>query len=439
MKRELASITAVTALAQLAAFTKLWFTARLFGVGAELDGYNLGFVLPTLVTGVLSGALQTGLFPVYARLRLDKGAEAVTHFERLVLYGVLLLAASMSLVLVLFAPWIAEILAADAPSAVRKATAFVLPLAGLAICLNGTGDYLAYILALRGRYVIAAAAPIANALLGASMLAAWPEGGLLNLTLGTVLGVAVQAGICLDAAVRLGFQPLGTLRGLRERLGETKEMLRLGGWILPGVAFANVTASLPPVLLAAYGEGAVSAFGYAYRLHQSAIQLLVMAASPAILARFSDMVVRRDVVALSRLLQKAGWLAAIIGTAAVTFVWIAGALFLQSVFGTGRFDVEAASRVAAHWGWLSLGLAPALWGNVLAKSLQADSRPKLMSMLSGVGLFALWVAASMLAPSIGQYAVPAALAISSTIVTFLAWHAVRRLLIKRRNMTGRET
>ena len=428
MKRELAAIAIVTAVAQLAAFGKLWLIARLFGVGAELDGYYLGFVFPTLITGVLSGTLQTGLFPVYARIDAQKGQQFKERFERLIFYSTAGFAVAIALMLVILAPQVTRLLAGDASPAMQEATAFVLPIAAIAIMFNGVGDYMGYLLAFRGHYVIAAAAPIANATLGAALLAAWPEGGLLNLTMGTVMGVAVQVTICLHAAVRLGFRPFGALPERRESLAVLKEMLQLGAWILPGLVFANLTASLPTVLLTSHGEGSVSAVGYAYRLHQSAIHLWGMAGSPIILARFSQMIAQGELASMSRVMHKAAWISFVIGAVAVIFVWLAGSPFLQLIFGQGRFDTEAANRVAAHWGWLSLGLAPAILGNVLAKSLQAGSRPKMMSLLSGLGLLTLWILAFLLSPLIGACSVPAALACSSAVVSILAWRTVRRSL-----------
>ena len=59
MCNQLIAVGVVTGIAQLAAFVKVWVTARLFGVGAQLDGYNLALVAPTLISGVLSGMLQT--------------------------------------------------------------------------------------------------------------------------------------------------------------------------------------------------------------------------------------------------------------------------------------------------------------------------------------------------------------------------------------------
>lgn len=87
MRRQLIAITLLTAVAQAVAFAKLWLTARLFGTSAELDGYFLALAIPTLPSGVISGALQTAFFLVRARLARDQDRATVERFERAVLLG----------------------------------------------------------------------------------------------------------------------------------------------------------------------------------------------------------------------------------------------------------------------------------------------------------------------------------------------------------------
>lgn len=421
MKKQLASITLVSFAAQLAAFGKVWLVARYFGVGADLDGYNLAFVLPSLIAGVVSGAVQTGLFPVYAALRTSEGEEAVGRLERLLLLGIAGLTGSLSLLLLMSTQAVAPLLAQGASTAVIAATSYVLSFAAIAIVLNGVGDYLGFLLALRGSYAIAAAAPIVNALIGAALLAAWPQGGLLNLALGTILGLTVQVIIVLRAAQHSGFRLLGQLPTWHAARTDVREMLRLGGWILPGVVFSNLSVALPMLLIAPFGEGAVSAFSYAFRFHQSAVQLLVMAASPVILAHFSELVAQSEHGALRHLIRRGFGVSLLIGVVSFALVEFLGEALLLAVFGNGRFDAQAAQRVAAHWVWLAAALFPALWGNVLAKYILAIRRPLILSMLSFAGLLTLWVAAQTLDQFFGEYVIAASITISTCIVTLLMW------------------
>lgn len=418
MKRQLTVIALLTAASQLAAFFKLWFTARLFGVGSELDGYNLALVLPSLVSGVLLGFLQTGLFPVRARLNARAPLQETERFERAVLWSSFLLGILATLLIVIGSTWLTPKLGGSAPPSVIAALAFALPMTAPLVALNMLGDCAGYLLAMRGRFAIAAGAPVINGLIGGLLLAIWPEGGLLNLVLGTLLGLLAQVGICLHGLSKCGFAVFGPVAKWQQASRLMYDIARLGAWVLPGVIFSNLIVSLPPIWMTAYGEGAVSAFGYAYRLHSSAVQLLIMASSTVILANFSDLVAQQNIPAIKRLLFKAGLIALFLGLTGTGAVLILGKIVLETLFA-GQFDATAASRVATHWFWLTSGLGFSILGNVYAKLWQAYGRPHLISMLAGCALMTLGASFWMLQNYLQEYALPAALSLSAMIVVLI--------------------
>lgn len=415
MRRQLVVISVLAVASQLAAFIKLWFTARILGIGSEMDGYNLSIVLPTMIAGVAAAVLQTGLFPVRAKLNVACSGVEVLAFERSVLLAMLGLGTCISLLLVIISPWVVEALAASATVEVRSAMAFAFPFAAALVVLNFVGDSCGYLLAMRDRFAIAAAAPVANGILGASLLAAWPEGGLFNLIIGTVLGLALQVCICLWGLKFTGFIFWGRLPAWSNIKALWQEMLLLGGWILPGVVVSNVVVSLPPLWAAKYGEGAISAFGYAYRLHSSALQLLVMACSTLLLARFSDLVAHNNTVAVKRILIKAAFLSALVGVFYALGVWVFGAIGLEWLF-SGRFDDEAAARVSSHWLLLSIGLPFVMLGNVFAKFFQAQRMPLMMTVLAVASLLVLCVSYWLFNSRFGELSI----ALSITLGAFFS-------------------
>lgn len=412
MIKQLAIVSLLSGLAQLAAFGKLWFITHIFGVSAEVDGYYLALVLPTLISGVTAGAIQTGLFPVRARLHAKGDPSALAAFERMVLAGVGLTGCALMAALLLIAPWLPRLIATSESSTVHTSLLFTLPFAAVLIPLNMVGDCTGYLLAMRDRFWIAAGAPLANGVLGALMLAAWPEGGLLNLAGSTTIGLALQVSICLWGLKTTGFSFTGKLSSWQQTRKQWREMLSLGGWILPGVVFSNLVAALPPLWMAQYGPGFVSAFGYAYRLYNFSLHLLVMAGSTIILARFSELVAREDTAAVNRILRKSAFASAAAGVIGILAVWGFGTFILGKVFG-GRFDAVAAERVAAQWFWLTLGLPFAISGNVFAKLLQAQKRPHLLSIMAGIGLASCIFVHSLTTDLLQSCSVSAAISFSS--------------------------
>jgi peptidoglycan biosynthesis protein MviN/MurJ (putative lipid II flippase) len=412
MRRQIAIVSFFTIASQVAAFLKVWFTARIFGISPEMDGYNLSIILPTLISGVIAGVLQTGLFPIRAKLHLSTDENNVAQFERSILAGMAAIGIALTIALIVFSSTLTKMTAGTATEAVQTALSFALPFSATLITLNLIGDSCGYLLAMRNRFAIAAAAPIANGILGASLLFAWPEGGLLNLVGGTVLGLALQVSICLWGLRGTGFSLMGTLPQWSEIKKQWTEMLTLGGWILPGVIVSNLVVSLPPLWAAKYGEGVVSAFGYAYRLHSAALQTLVMASSTIILARFATLVAQGDEKSVRTILKRSTTAALIMGVLASLFVWWLGARSLEWLFG-GRFNAYAANQVSNHWLILTLGLPFAMLGNVFAKLFQAQKRPIIMSALAFTALPALYVSHSILSPIIKELSIASSLTISS--------------------------
>lgn len=418
MRSQLAMISLVAAASQLAAFVKLWFVARIFGVGAALDGYNLALIVPSALAGALAGLLQTGLFPIRAKIAASDGD--VQAFERSVLLIVAVLSVVLSMALVLASGALAPMLAARTSSNVLAALSYALPLLAPLVALNLICDCSGFLLAMRDRFVIAAAAPIANSLFASALLALWPEGGLANLVWGTVLGLAVQLGICLWGLQRSGFRFGGGLLPLEQQRRYGADMLRLATAILPGVAFSNLLVSMPSVWMTGYGEGAVSAFGYAYRLHSAAMQLLIVASSTVVLVRFSDLVARNEWQRVKSMLGRSALFAAVMGGTGFFCVWLLGSWALQLIF-SGRFDAGAAEHVARHWLWLTVGLPFGLHGIVLAKLWQAQRKPYLSSFIAATSLAAAALTYFISRHWLLEYAVPAGFAAASAAGALIGW------------------
>jgi putative peptidoglycan lipid II flippase len=354
---------------------------------------------------------------VYADLRVRRGAPAVAAFERSVFWTLAAVGGALSLVVFAGAGGLARLTAGGEGGPLQQATEYVLRFAACAIALNVIADYLGYLLALRGRFIPAALALIANALVGALFLVAWPEGRLTNLALGTLLGIAAQLAIVAWSAAAAGFSPFGT--GGARTGAERRAMIRLGAWILPGTLCSNLVNSLPPVMLVPFGEGAVSSFGYAYRFHQAAVQLAVTAASPILLSRFSHLVAAGEWERLERIRLYALKASLLLGAAALFVVFFGGESLLVLIFGHGRFDAAAAARVSTHWAWLTLGLSAALYGTVLAKRMQAGRHARALSFIAGASLAAFVITAYALRALAGEYAIPVALVVAATLPVVL--------------------
>lgn len=416
MKRDLFVVTALALAAQAAGFLKSILIARYFGLSSELDGYYLSQVPLSLVVGVTVGALQTGFIPEYARLKTAGDTRALASLRG----GFLCLVASgglvISLVISVWAPEVAYLLAPHAVGAVRTATVESLRVLAFVLCLHMIAEYLAMVLQAEIRFLAAAVAPIANAVLSAAVLWRWPQYGLATLIWGTLLGWVVHLVIVLVALVRARFHGGFSVLHLGRSLGR---VLRPAAAILPGVSASTAGLTLPLAFAATVGPGAVSALAFAQRLHGSLTQTLGMANAAVLLPHFSARAADGrygDIV--STLRRGLLWLW-VISLVVVMGVWLAGRETLTLLFERGRFGATAVTSVYGMWIWLSLGLFFSLWNIVLTKYFQAVGRARLISWVAVIGLVVLVVSTFGLIPILGAPGVAAGILIASFVSTVL--------------------
>lgn len=432
MQSTLIRVALLTAFAQSVGFLKTLLVAYYFGVGAELDGYYLALVVPALLAGVVGGALQTGFFPVHARLRAGGRIEEARNLQSALLWLLLLIGLAVSSIVAAAADGITVLVAEGASDRVISATSLSLKVVAFAFVLNALADYLGFVLAAYSRFALAAVAPALNALTGGLFLYAWPQLGLYNLVWGTLLGILVQLVLLIFGLRKADVQIVAPWRlsaGWAARIGETA---KLGAWILPGVFFSNVSVALPQVMAAEFGEGAVSAFGYANRLHGAMVQVLVMSLSTVLLARFSEQIASGNEKELAKNLGRGFPLVLGIGLLVPIWVWGAGPDVLRLLFEHGQFDEVAVNQVQGLWFWLALGFFPMVWGIILAKVFQAWRRPRFITLLAFFGLIVLWVSSRLLADWVGVNSVASGVSLAY-LATALLYQ--RKLLHILRNKT----
>lgn len=418
MRNQLLMLTLLTGLSQVTAFLKLWFVARQFGIGSELDGYNLALVVPTFIAGITSALIQTGFFPVRFSYQQQATQQSLTQFERSILWLSIIFGALSSIVISFASPIISRYLVASESVGVLSVVESILPYLAILIVLNVATDVIGCLLAMHNKFIYAAAAPIVNGVLGALMLFLFPSWGLESLIIGTILGVLAQLIICFVGLKSIGFVFFGPIQSGIDLLPLVRKMSVLAAWILPGVIVSNFTSSMPMVWASEFGDGAVSTFGYAYRFHTTAVQVLVMASSTVILVHFSSLISKGDEVGLRKFLINSAFISFLLGIFSVVVVWFFGTTLLTYVF-SGKFDVFAAEKVSAMWSWLTLGLGFSLLGNIFAKLWQAQGRSKLMSLMATVGLIVLCIIFFLGKDLISENVIGLALSFSSASIVFV--------------------
>jgi putative peptidoglycan lipid II flippase len=316
--------------------------ASLFGAGAEMDAFYFSLALVLAVHDlVFVAALGAAIVPLLHVHNVDSAASLVER-ARIVVTATLIVAVSsgiLSMVLWIGMPQIIDALAPRMSEQVRAtSTAF--------------GTVLAWSLpagALSTLFTL-----VLNVLL------------LLTPSLGSrVLPLAAMAGPILTALV-LGTQliRLGLLRRVRPDLSRTffQPFWRLSRMLVLSLGIGSTSGLLMASQLivrsfaADYGEGAIAALGYAFRLYYVPLSLIASPAATLALPMVASLYAAGRLSDISQICRQVFLWGLIILFPAAIIAWGGADLIVHVFLRRGNFDAEAA-RITAE---ALRGFAPAI-------------------------------------------------------------------------------
>jgi putative peptidoglycan lipid II flippase len=410
---------------QAAGFAKLLVTANYFGAGPVLDAYYLGAIVPTFLAGVSGGILQTGFVPAYVGA-LARGDEV--HARTLgntTLTWTALTLSVITLLLTLAQRWAVPLLAQDLGPEARRALSAAFVLLLWTAPINAVADAGALLLNAQGRFAAAAAAPLVNALVGTIVLLLLRREGIDALVWSLAAGLVSQAGIVLVAIRRAGIH-------LRPQLRLPKALPQLLGAVALPVVLSMVLGNFIPAFVqgaaARGGPGAVSAMGYASRLHNALVQAVVISVSTVLLPHFARLLAEGRRHELRATLERVFAAALLFSAAALALVAAGGPLMVRLLLERGHFSAGDAQLVARVWLALTFGLLGATWGISLARFFQAQRRLWFIFALGCISLVANVSLAFTLLPMWGVVGIALANSIAYTIVMLVCHAGVDRTL-----------
>lgn len=286
-----ASIMAVaTFLSRIAGLVREQAFAFFFGAGAWTDAFNVAFRIPNLLRDLFAeGAMSSAFVPTFNATLKQEGKEQAFRLMRLALNTLLVLVGLLTLIGILFAPEIVQILAprfADQPEKfaatvlmTRIMFPFLLAISWSAIamgCLNSLGDFF-----------VPAIAPI---FLNLAMIAAGFTLCPWATTLGYPSVVGMAVGAMLGGILQMAVQfPVLWRHGFRFGLDWNRRdpgLRRIINLIIPGtlgLAATQINVAISTILATSQGDGAVSWLNYAFRLMQLPLGIFGVAIAQATL------------------------------------------------------------------------------------------------------------------------------------------------------------
>ncbi len=404
--------------------------ASFFGTGLAADAYTAALRIPNILRNLLGeGTLSASFIPVYSGM-LGRGADldarrlAGTVFTLLVV-----LAAALSGLGVLLAPWITRILVpgweAESVDLASRLARILFPMAGFMIlagwCLGVLNSH--------RRFFLSFAAPtVWNLAQIFGLLLAWQLGWeplVIALAWSTLIGGALQFLVQLPAARRL----VGSMTlGLNWNWEPVQLVIRNFGPVVIGAGVAQLSGFLDVFLASFLTHGAIATLYFAQRLYYLPVSLFgtsVAAASLPELSREADLdaleAVRR------RLADGFHGIAFMVLPSAMAFI-VFGEWIVALLFQRGDFTSSSTLWVYATLAAYSIGLLAAASVKLFASGFHAmlDTRTPVryaavaLAVGAGTGAALMWW---LYAPGLALGA-----AVGSWSYLFMLWSGLGRRL-----------
>lgn len=351
--RSMGTVSSITMLSRVLGLVRDGLMTAAFGLSAEADAFLIAWTLPNLFRRLCGeGALSSAFLPVFVELKEKGGVEAALALARATVTRLALGLAALLLVFEvgLYAGGEGLVGLFEDGDYIREAlrlSALLLPylwficIAGLVSgLLQSEGDF--------GRP--AALAVVLNivwigALVATGFLELTPSLRIAILSVALVLGGALQMGLQLQGAARLGFS-------IRPRLESAAGLGKVAALFLPlafGMAVEQLNVLSDRLIAGTLlgGEGGVAALYYSMRLVQLPVALIGIALATVLFPRFARLAARGDRAGLNAALDQSLRITLFATVPAAAGLAVLAPDIIALLFERGAFAAEDSARTAA--------------------------------------------------------------------------------------------
>ncbi|KAB2905103.1 MAG: virulence factor MviN [Anaerolineae bacterium] len=278
------TIGSLTVVVKIVATFKEILVANWFGTGDEIDAFLIAYLLAFFAVTIIAESFNVALVPTFIQVREKKGLDAAKKLFSSAMLVALILLVIVSILLVLTARYTLSVLGSGFDADKQKITQDLFYMLVPILTLRGLSSIWGAILNADERFALAAISPLLVPFM--TLLALLLKKSVYMMTIGTVVGFAMETLLLALSLRRNGFSPRPIWNGLTPEL---RQVMGQYGPMVAGAFLMSSTGLIDQSMAAALGSGSVASLSYANRVVSLILNVGSVAFGTAILPHFSKM------------------------------------------------------------------------------------------------------------------------------------------------------
>lgn len=374
--------------------------AALFGGGRFMDAFTAAFRIPNLLRDLFAeGALSTAFVTTFSKTAATDGSDAAWRLANKVITLAAVTLSLLTLLGILFAPWIVSVLAPGFDSEKTQLTIVLTRIMFPFILLVSLAAVVMGMLNARNVFGMPAMASsffnlgsiVCGVLIGYWLDPHWGPRALIGLAIGTLIGGALQLGVQIPSLAKLGyvFKP-----DFKWRDAGVKTVLLLMGPSIVAASSTQINVMVNTVFASQLGDGPVFWLSIAFRLMQLPLGLFGVALGTVSLPLLARLAAAGNTDGFRSELARSMRLSFLLTIPATIGLMLLAEPIISVLYQHGKFGAAETAQAAGALRFYAVGLCGYATLKVLINAFYAiDKRktPMLISFIAvGLNLLFNW-------------------------------------------------
>ncbi len=410
-------VSSFTFLSRILGLVRDMVIAAFFGTGMVADAFIVAFRIPNLLRRLFAeGSLTIAFIPVFTEYLAKKTRQDAFEMARVVLTFLALILVLVTLLGVVFAPWVVRLQAPGFGSVEKyELTVFLTRITFPYIFLISIVAFFMGVLNSLRRFAAPAAAPIflnVGIIFAACFISPHCSEPITGVAIGVIIGGILQVALQLPLVYREGLK-LAPIWQPRHPALKTIGLLMLPAVF--GSAVYQLNSFIGTLLASLLVEGSVSWLYYADRIVQFPLGVFAIAISTAVLPSLSTQAVNKDFNAFGDTVVHALRLVFFITLPATAGMIVLGEPIFRVLFERGAFDAKSTLMTNQALFYYALGLWAFSGIRIVVSAFYAMQDTKTPVKVAFIALFVNLFAALALMGPLKHGGIALALSVSSLV------------------------